>query len=75
MINSPVTAIVLIILGCPPIQVQVACEGLVVFQPPGVVVGKGGLGAGSAMRWRGYNYKKQRQRRKTLDPFLDWIPD
>ena len=31
VINSPVTAIVLIILGSSLIQVQVACEGLVVF--------------------------------------------
>ena len=42
MINSPVTAIVLVILGCPPIQVQIACEGLVVFQPPGWLRGKAG---------------------------------
>ena len=42
MINSPVTAIVLVILGSPLIQVQVACEGLVVFQPPGWLRGRAG---------------------------------
>ena len=60
MINSPVTAIVLVILGCPLIQVQVACEGLVVFQPPGWLRGRAGWVQG-VMRSRGYDDKKQRE--------------
>ena len=54
VINSPVTAAVLVILSLPPIQIQVACKGLALFYPPGRLRGNGLLETCSTITERGF---------------------